>query len=168
MSARDDYPLGSTPITDHARVWGAMCDELDRARAVVDALRGSELRWLGNAIRYRTGTVQRVEDSLAAYDGGVAMPTLQRRCVAWHEHRFPDADQWKHFTKVVEEVGEVARAMVGDNEGRPGRGDVVDECAQVVLTLVTLVGRWYPDRDLLVETLAEMSRHENDQSWQGF
>lgn len=159
MSARDDYPGA-------AENWSTLCDELDRARAVVDAVRNAEMRELrpgGAAIKFRAGTVGAIADALAAHDGGVTMPTLQRRCVAWHEHRFPDADQWKHFTKVVEEIGEVARAMVGDHEDRPGRGDVVDECAQVVLTLVTLVGRWYPDRDLLVETLAEMSRHENEQ-----
>lgn len=83
---------------------------------------------------------------------------LQDRCVEWHCARFPDHDKWLVLAKLTEEVGELARAMIAEHEGRPGRGDPVQEAAQSALCLFTLIGRVYPEADLLEAVEAEYQR----------
>lgn len=83
---------------------------------------------------------------------------IQAGCVVWHKAVHPNKEVLDLLAKLTEEVGEVARALVGELEGRPGRGDVCDEAAECVLVLATLVGRFYPHRDLLVDAAAELDR----------
>lgn len=52
--------------------------------------------------------------------------------------------------KMSEEVGEVARAvngLIGVNSATGG-GDVVDECADVLIVVYALIGRWFSPEDL--------------------
>lgn len=60
------------------------------------------------------------------------------------------------LSKAAEELGEVARAAIGDLEGRPDRGDVLHEVAQTILVLMTLLGIHYPGSDLLSVIQDEM------------
>lgn len=86
---------------------------------------------------------------------------LQRRAAVWHERRYSWADAGVLVEKLAEECGEVARAHVGELERRPGRGDVADEAAQVVLVCLSLIGRFYPDRDLLADAEKELADKEH-------
>jgi hypothetical protein len=60
---------------------------------------------------------------------------------------------WHVHAKSVSELGEVADALLGDDPDRsdeePANGDVVGECADTMLTLLVLVGRFYPEADLI-------------------
>lgn len=82
----------------------------------------------------------------------------QALCAEWHASRFQDHDRWLILAKLTEEVGELARAVIAEHEGRPGRGDVGQEAAQCVLVLMTLIGRFYPERDLLADVRGEYER----------
>ncbi len=56
--------------------------------------------------------------------------------------------------KAQEELGEVASALlaeVGLNSATVHPGNVPEESADVVICLMVLVSRWYPNSDLLVE-----------------
>jgi NTP pyrophosphatase (non-canonical NTP hydrolase) len=87
---------------------------------------------------------------------------FQMRCAAWRTAKFPDDEgsvSWV-IAKAAEELGELSRAIIGEHEHRPDRGDPVHEAAQVVLVIASLVGRFYPDRNLLEEAYDELCRHE--------
>ena len=64
---------------------------------------------------------------------------LQSRVVAYHDARFPLCEPWEVALKSMAELGEVAEAM--QLEGP--RGDVVEEAADVTITLMALTGRFY-------------------------
>jgi NTP pyrophosphatase (non-canonical NTP hydrolase) len=85
--------------------------------------------------------------------------SLQSRSTAWRAQHYPDCTPTDVVAKLFEEGGELARAIIGDLEGRPDRGDVGQEAAQVVLVVLSLVGRFYPDIDVLAEVNAELLRH---------
>lgn len=78
---------------------------------------------------------------------------LQARLVAWHEARFPDAQPEHVVLKTCEEVGEVAKALNGilGANSATGGGDVPAESADTVISLLVLLGRWWPEVDLLAE-----------------
>jgi hypothetical protein len=61
-------------------------------------------------------------------------------------------------TKLGEEFGEVCRALVGEFEQRPGRGDVVQEAAQTIIVLASLIDRVRPGADLFAAVQDEMQR----------
>lgn len=87
---------------------------------------------------------------------------FQQRCAAWRKRRFPEDHEniaWVAL-KGVEEYGEVARAIIGEHEGRPDRGDPVKEAAQVILVICSLVGQFYPDRNVIAEAFDELIRQE--------
>ena len=86
--------------------------------------------------------------------------SFQERCARWHRTKFPARTPDQMLVKLMEEVGEIARARVGEMVGRPGRGDVGDEAAQVVLVLASFIGIHYSHRDLLADAELELSRHE--------
>lgn len=87
---------------------------------------------------------------------------FQQRCAAWRRARFPEdsGNRWMVLCKAGEELGELFRACLGEHEGRPGRGDPALEAAQTFLVLASLIGEFYPDRNLLAEAFDELHRHE--------
>lgn len=84
--------------------------------------------------------------------------SMQHRAAAWHTYRYPTATHAILVAKLTEETGELARAFVADWEGRLGRGNVPDEAAQIVCVLLSLIGRFYPDHDLLDDVYTELER----------
>lgn len=87
---------------------------------------------------------------------------LQQRCAAWRMAKFPTSTPEGVLAKLLEEAGEFARAVIGEVEGRSGRGDVHQEGAQTILVVLSIIGQWYPGRNVLVEVLAELHRHETE------
>lgn len=83
---------------------------------------------------------------------------LQDRCASWHAIVHNEDGPYKQLTKLAEEVGELCRAHIGIDEGRPDRGDVGQEAAQVVVVLMTFIGRNYPRIDLMAAVEAEYTR----------
>lgn len=85
----------------------------------------------------------------------------QAMATAWHVQRFPQARALGIFAKAVEEMGEVATALIYDNltnAGATGKpGDVAAEAADVVICLLALVGRFYPDRDVTDEVFKKLN-----------
>lgn len=73
------------------------------------------------------------------------MTDLQARLCDWHRERFPDADPFHIFAKLAEETGEVGKAMNGllGETSATGGGDVLEEAADVVISVMVLVGRCY-------------------------
>lgn len=69
--------------------------------------------------------------------------------------RWSSAPEWI-MVKVAEEVGEVARALGGEAEGRPGRGDLTQEVAQSVILLTVLLHVTRPTADLDDAVRAEL------------
>ena len=89
----------------------------------------------------------------AAADSMGDTVSLQQRVVAWHEARFPEAEAVHVALKMAEECGEVAsalNALVGKNSAT-GKGLVPEEAADVVITALVLLGRWFPGADLFAE-----------------
>ena len=75
--------------------------------------------------------------------------TLQAAAARWHARHYPDADAFQMMTKATEELGELARAIGGEHEGRPGRGVVIEEAVDVLFVIVSLIGRHYQALDVL-------------------
>ena len=81
------------------------------------------------------------------------MESLQNRIVKWHEIRFPDAQMEHVALKLCEEVGEVARAIngVAGQNSATGGGNVEQEVADVFISALVLLGRWFPDVNIELE-----------------
>ncbi len=97
--------------------------------------------------------VPAVADALAAQ-------ALQQRVAEWHARRFPEATMLHVTIKMAEEAGEVASAVLAadDDDGRStGRGIAWEEAADVAVCLMALLGRWFPDRDLMAEVERKMA-----------
>lgn len=82
---------------------------------------------------------------------------LQRAAHDW-VLKFPPghADIWRRLAKLTEEVGELSRAVIGQEEGRANRGDPQQEAAQVCLVLMTIAELL--GFDLIDATYAEFFR----------
>jgi len=78
---------------------------------------------------------------------------LQERVATWHGERFPNATMLHVAVKMAEECGEVASAVLAldDDRTATGRGVVWEEAADVAVCLLVLLGRWFPEFDLLAE-----------------
>lgn len=83
---------------------------------------------------------------------------LQARLVSWHEERFPQADPVKVALKLNEEAGEVASAVLGlvGSDSATGKGDVAEECGDVLIAILVLLGRWFPHVDVVSEAFAKL------------
>jgi NTP pyrophosphatase (non-canonical NTP hydrolase) len=82
-----------------------------------------------------------------------SIENLQVRLVAWHSSRFPEAGPEHVALKLCEEAGEVGRnvnsyAEVNDAHGYE-IGSVQAECADTLIAMLVLLGRWFPDGSLL-------------------
>jgi NTP pyrophosphatase (non-canonical NTP hydrolase) len=87
---------------------------------------------------------------------------IQARVVEWHVARFPACQPWEIALKSMAELGEVAEAMQVESR----RGDVVEEAADVTVTLMALLGRFYGadlldavERKLTILTTPGAHRH---------
>lgn len=87
------------------------------------------------------------------------MEEFQNKAVLWHKERFPNAQMSFVALKTCEEAGEVARAVNGlqGNLCATGGGSVPEEAADVVITLLVLLGRWFPNHDLLHEVQSKLN-----------
>ncbi len=86
--------------------------------------------------------------------------SLQAAIAAYHVQRFPQAQVEHVALKLAEEAGEVASAVNGHVSGGDfGKGDVVGEAVHAAFSLLALVGRWFPARDLLAEVETELARY---------
>jgi NTP pyrophosphatase (non-canonical NTP hydrolase) len=90
-----------------------------------------------------------------------SMAEIQERSLAWRRKHFPETDVVHAVAKLAEEVGELARAVIAETEHRTGRGDVVQEAAQVVLIVASIVAWTHPDRDLMEAMRSEIARLED-------
>jgi NTP pyrophosphatase (non-canonical NTP hydrolase) len=77
---------------------------------------------------------------------------IQARAAAWHAARFPECTAEDITLKSMAELGEVADAVLagGRDAAHPERaGTVLAECADVLVTLLALCGR-FNHGDLLI------------------
>lgn len=79
---------------------------------------------------------------------------------AWRVRKNLSTDPGWVMTKATEELGEVARALVGEYEQREGRGDLVQEVAQTIIVLCSLLQITHPEADIHEAVTAEMLRLE--------
>lgn len=95
------------------------------------------------------------------------LPGIQARCGVWRQSKPEPVDgergwipptQTNIAAKLLEEAGEFSKAVIGQLENRPDRGDPVQEAAQVFLVLLSWAGIHHPDRCLLTEVLDEAER----------
>lgn len=80
---------------------------------------------------------------------------LMDKACAWHRLRFPRAGREHVAMKLGSEAGEVLDAVLGEVgvNSATGKGVVVEELADVLIAVLVLFGRWYPEIDPL--TLVE-------------
>lgn len=89
---------------------------------------------------------------------------LQQLATKWHTQRFPDAIVFEVTTKAAEELGECAAEVLIDKAGsmnlkeRPASTQAPAEAADVVLSLMVLLGRWYPGYDLIEEVAKKLDK----------
>lgn len=78
---------------------------------------------------------------------------IEKRATDWHRVRFPEAQMEHVALKVCEEAGEVAKAINGVSgmNSATGGGEVGAEAADVIVSLVVLLGRWFPYVSLAAE-----------------
>jgi hypothetical protein len=85
---------------------------------------------------------------------------LQAQVGEWHAQRFPKAKAGHVYLKAVSELGELGDALLGADvdreEEEPATGDVLGEAADVVMTMLALIGRFLPDADLLGAVWAKL------------
>lgn len=86
--------------------------------------------------------------------------TLGQRSMAWRIRKGYFTETAKVGFKMLEEAGELARAIIGEWEARPGRGDPEQEAAQVVLVLAALMEAHRPGYDLLTAIEVELERND--------
>lgn len=90
------------------------------------------------------------------------LEALSAMAVSWHRRRFPAAGAVHVALKAVSELGEVVDAILPSDLG--GKGDVGEEAADVLITLLVLLGRFYPAVDLLGEVRAKLAILGNAES----
>lgn len=83
---------------------------------------------------------------------------LSQMAAGWHVQRFPAASSAELGLKLAEECGEVCRAINSDLAVNSDKRDtsVVEECADVLIVMMALLGRWYPMVNLLDEVTKKL------------
>lgn len=77
---------------------------------------------------------------------------LQVRAGTWHARRRPHSSPYRHAVKAMSTMGELAEALdyAAANPFVPSRNRrVVGAAVEVVVAMLVLIGRWWPDEDLL-------------------
>jgi hypothetical protein len=86
---------------------------------------------------------------------------LQAQVAAWHARRFPKAKAGHVCLKATVELGELAEALLDGDEAvsthRSPPPDVVAEAADVAITVLALIGRFYPRADLMGAVAAKLA-----------
>lgn len=111
----------------------------------------------------RRSEVEKAQAYLNGYangytEGSEAFLSVPKRSHVWRKNKFGSTQPERIMAKLTEEVGEVARALVGLIENREGRGDVIGEGAQVMIVVASLCHEIDPTRNVLEEMLTEMKR----------
>lgn len=135
----------------------ALREQLARQAPIIDIAEAIVAQWEPRKPA-SDGSLQLLRAAVRALSVPAPPVSLQERCRGWHVERHPTDGPYKQLTKLAEEVGELARAHIGLDEGRPNRGDVAQEAAQVVLVLLSFIGRNYPEIDLMSSVEAEYGR----------
>lgn len=70
--------------------------------------------------------------------------SLQERAGAWHFARFPAATDYRVLLKLGEECGEAMSGFLAESDERSatGRGNTLDELADVVIAAMVYDSRW--------------------------
>lgn len=84
--------------------------------------------------------------------------TVGERANAWRRRRSLSTDPGWITAKLLEEAGELARAVIGRFEEREGRGDPVQEAAQTVIVIASLLDAVAPGTDLYAAVETELDR----------
>lgn len=79
------------------------------------------------------------------------------RANRWRESRGYSTEPGMVGFKLLEEAGEVAKAVIGQLEGREGRGDPLQEAAQTIIVLAALIHLVDPGADLYGAVENEMA-----------
>ena len=88
---------------------------------------------------------------------------LGERAAAWHCARFPAATLERVALKLASETGEVCDAVIAytSRNEHPERADQVGpEAADVMIVLLILLARWFPDVDLRAEVERKLAKLE--------
>lgn len=110
--------------------------------------------------RAAAGRVRLEQNRISAQD--VVCLNLGARANRWRRQHFGSdgaSPEWV-MAKLTEEIGEVARALVGIHEHRDGRGDIQHEIAQAIVVLCSLADAVSPNVDAIGNALREMNRLE--------
>lgn len=95
------------------------------------------------------------------------LEALAAMVVSWHRDRFPAAGPEHVALKAASEVGELCDEVCTVAMGAgslTSSYEVGREAADVVICLLALLGRWYPDVDLLAEVRAKLAILRNPDS----
>lgn len=89
----------------------------------------------------------------------LSLREIQQKVVDWHEQRFSDPKPWFMTMKIQEELGELASAVnaLYGTKSATGSGDVAGEAADVLITLLALLGVAFPEIDLESEVDAKLA-----------
>lgn len=85
------------------------------------------------------------------------MKELQELVMRWHTQRFDEACAEWSTMKLMEEVGELAHAILYTLRGTEDEVEIGREAADVVITLLALLGRNYPDIDIEYEVMRKLN-----------
>lgn len=113
-------------------------------------------------------------DRTGFFGGHVDAPSTLREIHAeilkWYEKKFGDTlgpNPMEYMAlKICEEAGEVASAVIGMNgkATATGSGNVLDECVDVLITTLVLMGEIYPGIDVETEIQSKLAILNNPAS----
>lgn len=82
-------------------------------------------------------------------DTFVRLGEIGKAANRWRDDHHPTSTTWPLvLNKATEELGELARALLAEHEHRPGRGDPIEEAAQLVIVIASLVQLTHPGTNL--------------------
>lgn len=132
----------------------------DASLDVIDGLR-AEVVGKSVEINRLNQKIDELYDSSLDWEGlTLEVYGISQRAAKWRRAKFPGSTPTDVLAKLLEEAGELSRAVIGQLEDRPNRGDVVQEAAQTILVISSLIGELYPQANLMDAVIEELHRHE--------